>query len=958
MQAARHAAAYHFSSRFSGPIQGGFRLPLQGCRHHMDIFLLQAIYLRHPFRRNVRVGGIDHQCDTGALQLLQLKLQLLIGVIADHKACRKAAEVGKIQQLLPLGGKTGLHLQGRHRHAVGQQQIAVADQHPAAVHPGGKAPALFAGHAFHRFQILFVGDHSPEDAGQRIIGTAQHAGSVQDRLVNRLLFEGTDAVQRNAAGREQIAAPQQDAVGIVQLFYRILIQQVGAPAAQCLVGAAQRHMAAQRGGQRRRDTQRRGKDGDRLKDAAVNQQIIQHRHGNGRQDGNGRQHPADALGLTGLLQHRLGILRQTGGIQRHRFFRLLRQPLGPFGQPALRQGAAGHRPQRRHRPAAFPLTGILHQLAPGIKEQDRRRQRQVDIIAVLLQQLRLRRHKAALQQAGKNGKGHIGIVALPAGEQRQEAVAQRAAAAERRNGGKGDHSPQAHRRGGCQKAGQQQMIRRRQRQIQYPQQDQQVQDQRDRQSPLSLFQRLHQRLGGLAGCGAFPHRAGLLFRDRDFLRRRSRLFFRFLRFRHSAPGGRVPLRLRYRGLRQLRLLPAEQLLLRFGGSRSRCDPAQQLLRGRFRRLFRRAGFCGLSLGCSSRLGVTGRPFRPFSLFTYLPQDIVYIIAVFCHCSFPPLSFCPPALPGLELHFLPGDLVQDYAARHRGIERIDLSAHRQRGHKIALLLYQPADAVALGADHQSDRTAKVEGAPILSVHIGTGKPDVFFLLKPLHGGGDIGHPHHRQADRRPGGSLDCRSGKPCAVPLGDNDPVRPAGFRRADDRPQVVRILDVIADHHKKGLLPRAGVNILHFGIGRRRADGRHALVRLDAGKLGQLFAGSLFDRDPPLPGLVQDRAHRSPGAAGLYVDALQLPAGTQRLQHRVPSGQYLICFLRGSFFLHRIFLSALFRAAGPRLSRAPHGAPAGRAGPRPQAADGRPRRGRPVRGPNCAARFVPFTGTV
>ena len=610
----------------------------------MDVLLLQAVHLRHPAGGDVGVGGMHHQGDARLFQLPQLGLQLLIGVVADNKPRRKTAEIGEVQKLLALGEEPGLDLQGRHGHAVGQQQAAVADEHPTAVHPCGKALALLAGDALHGLQVLFVGDHPSENAGEGIIHAAQHAGGVQYRFVDGLLFKGPDAVQGDAAAGEQVAAPQQDAVGIAQLLHRVLVQQVGTPPPQRFIGAAQRHMAAQGGRQRRGDAQRRGKDGDRPKDGALGKEIFQHGHYNGGQYGNGRQHPADALGHAGFLQHGLGVRRQTGVIQRHRLFGLLRQAPGPFGQAALRQGAAGHGAQGGHGTAAFPLAGVFHQLAPGIKEEDEGGQRQEDIIPVLRQQVGLRRHKAALQKAGKNGKGHIGVVALAAGEQRQKAVAEGAAAAQGGKGGKPHHQPQAQVGGGRQCAGEQQVVHRRQRQIDDPCQHDEIDDEGNGKPPLLLFQRLHHRFGPLAGSGGLPQRrlwlgCGTAFGGGGGLFRLRRQPF---------------LRLQL-GLRLLRLLPPEfRLGLRGGGGR-RFGPLQQLGRGRllpFRLLaFRflrgglrpgKAGACGVQLAQQVLRGGR-RPFArlggtllPGAFFLYFPQDIVHIVAVISH-GIPPLS---------------------------------------------------------------------------------------------------------------------------------------------------------------------------------------------------------------------------------------------------------------------------------------------------------------------------------
>ena len=432
-------------------------------------------------------------------------------------------------------------------------------------------------------------------------------------------------------------------------------------------------MAAQCGRQGRGDAQCRCKDRNRLEYRSLGQEVFQQRHYHRRQYGNGGQHPTDALGHAGFLQHGLGILRQTGIIQRHRLFRLLRQLRRPFSQAALRQGAAGHRPQGGHGPAAFPLAGILHQLAPGIKEQDKYRQRQEDIVPILLQQGRLRRHKAALQQAGEDRQGHIGIVALPAGEQRQKAIAQRAAAAQGRNGGQRHHPPQSHGRRGREEIRQQQVIHRCQRQIDNPQQHHQVEDQGDCQASLPFFQRLHQGFSTFTGSRSLPKRLfrpghGNLPAHRHFLPqfwgRLCLLFFGrgpFLRLHHRFwPLRLLPLKFRFgrwgrcrRGFSLLQQLPRERLCLfyRLGCSLGGCRS--------FRRCPRRPRQPGLSSiqlpqqvlrSGGGPLFRLSRPFLPGAFFLYFPQDIVYIIAVFCHL-----------FPSAFLFSLPGQYPwRDYA----------------------------------------------------------------------------------------------------------------------------------------------------------------------------------------------------------------------------------------------------------------------------------------------------------
>ena len=115
-----------------------------------------------------------------------------------------------------------------------------------------------------------------------------------------------------------------------------------------------------------------------------------------------------------------------------------------------------------------------------------------------------------------------------------------------------------------------------------------------------------------------------------------------------------------------------------------------------------------------------------------------------------------------------------------------------------------------------------------------------------GRGQSGPPGHRDAGRRAGAGLHDRAGDPHAAPAGNDDPVGAAQQRRAQDRPQVVGVLDAVAQNKEGRLAPLfgQGEQILQLGIPDAGGAQRHPLVVVGAAELLQLARRHPLDHRP------------------------------------------------------------------------------------------------------------------
>ena len=125
-------------------------------------------------------------------------------------------------------------------------------------------------------------------------------------------------------------------------------------------------------------------------------------------------------------------------------------------------------------------------------------------------------------------------------------------------------------------------------------------------------------------------------------------------------------------------------------------------------------------------------------------------------------------------------------------------------------------------------------------------------------------------------------------------MRACAFRRADDRAQIVRVGQLVADDDQRGLAPvfRVFEDLLDRRVGMRRDHGDHALMRARGGKLVELApvcfndGGAGFSRHGGQPG------KRAVCFSGSDVKLVDGAACGKRLLYGVAALQHIFCILR------------------------------------------------------------------
>ncbi len=221
------------------------------------------------------------------------------------------------------------------------------------------------------------------------------------------------------------------------------------------------------------------------------------------------------------------------------------------------------------------------------------------------------------------------------------------------------------------------------------------------------------------------------------------------------------------------------------------------------------------------------------------------------------------------------------AATRNIERRNCSGHRDP-HQVAprsRLLVQPPP---LAPQNQHGRQvvfgAMIELGPALVQPV---NPEPA-LLEPVQCPAEVGHPGHFDILEGPGGRAGHRAGQPGGAACRHDHPAGPGRVRGADHGAQIMGIFGGAVERNKQ---PGAFPDVFQFGVFVGRRDSHHTLVRDTARRPVQSLARLRAHRHPALPrqlhDLAQAGARRLPGDE----DAIQRPAGAQRFQHGMDSGQ-------------------------------------------------------------------------
>src|SRR5215210_1915450 len=235
------------------------------------------------------------------------------------------------------------------------------------------------------------------------------------------------------------------------------------------------------------------------------------------------------------------------------------------------------------------------------------------------------------------------------------------------------------------------------------------------------------------------------------------------------------------------------------------------------------------------------------------------------------------------------LEEEHRARDRGVERVDLAAHRDPHQEVAAAADRRTEALPLAADDDRERAAEIglaSGQRRLGLRAGDAKPARV----------EVGERAREVVDRteqemldRSGGCLD-RGGRQRRLAVcRKQDPVDTSGLRAPQERPDVLRVLERVEREDEWGLaeLQGAGDDLVDRRVAAGRNDDGDALVAVEPGHGRERAALDLDDGNPEVRGVEDDPLERF---AALWDDkeSLCVAACGERLLDGAAAGDELL----------------------------------------------------------------------
>ena len=166
-----------------------------------------------------------------------------------------------------------------------------------------------------------------------------------------------------------------------------------------------------------------------------------------------------------------------------------------------------------------------------------------------------------------------------------------------------------------------------------------------------------------------------------------------------------------------------------------------------------------------------------------------------------------------------DIIAQDARRNADVVAVNAGSlaggHLQRDGSVTQLAGQRTGAAALTAQDQRHRAGQVRFCQRGTAEVRAVDEDIA-LLDRADSLGQVGHAGNGQTGRSTGAGLHDRTGHADAAALGDDHAVRTAQVGGAHDGPQIVRVLNAVAQHQKGLLAP--GLGGAEQIVGRRFLD--------------------------------------------------------------------------------------------------------------------------------------------
>src|SRR5690349_4146473 len=186
------------------------------------------------------------------------------------------------------------------------------------------------------------------------------------------------------------------------------------------------------------------------------------------------------------------------------------------------------------------------------------------------------------------------------------------------------------------------------------------------------------------------------------------------------------------------------------------------------------------------------------------------------------------------------------------------------------------ALAFAAEHESSGRTVVHAIVILLAALVEAIDPEAALLQVFKRASDVGHARDGQVFERAGGGLGHNVGNAGRAPFRNDDRCGACRMRSADDRAEIVRILDAIEDYDE---LTRRG--LLEVRVLARGAERDHALVGGTAGQPVERGALLEADRDGSAPRQVDDLLNARAAGALRDEDSFERAPGFERFDDRM-----------------------------------------------------------------------------
>jgi len=220
---------------------------------------------------------------------------------------------------------------------------------------------------------------------------------------------------------------------------------------------------------------------------------------------------------------------------------------------------------------------------------------------------------------------------------------------------------------------------------------------------------------------------------------------------------------------------------------------------------------------------------------------------------------------------PAPLEKHDARRDADVQGRNAARHGNPQPEIAVLRYVLVQSTAFAAKHECDRFGKRDLIVQMFAALVNPVNPVAVLLQVFERPADVHDADHRNIRQRAGGGAPDRFRQPGRAALRNHDSGGSGGVRRADNRAQIVRVLDAVKDHVHAARARRVRERRILSGGAVRD----HTLVRRAPRRPVQLLARFETNRYVTLPAQIEQFLKTRPRGSFDHENPVERAAGPQ-----------------------------------------------------------------------------------